>query len=246
MPSGSVVSGVKATTIIARLTFKRLFRSKGIWFTFAMSLLPILIATLGSRDSDTPKKVWDAVFGIGLLLYCIAPPIHLASTIAEEIEDKTFTYLWSRPFPRWSVITGKVLALLPTLCVLFSITFGLAFFMSYGDKASANTDMLMKGMTSLWLGMLAASCVCIGLGSIVPRFPLVVSIIYLLIIDIAISGIPAAVNHASVIYNMVVIAGLEDKNSDTLTAVISLLCISALWMSVAVWRIGRTEFQTDK
>ncbi len=246
MSAGATVAGFKATTIVARLTLKRLFRSKGIWFTFALSLLPILIATIGSQDGEEPKKVWDAVFGVGLLVYCIAPPIHLASTIAEEIEDKTFTYLWSRPFPRWAVITGKILALLPALCLLFTISFGLSFYLSYGGAAGANTNMLFKGMMALWIGMLATSCLCIGLGSLVPRFPLVVSIIYLLIIDAAVSGIPASVNHGSVLYNMTVIAGLEDKNHDTATAVISLLCIGLVWMAVAVYRIGRTEFQTDK
>jgi|GEM_PF-1453893 len=246
MASGGIVSGAKATTIIARLTFKRLFRGKGIWFTFALSLLPILIATLGGSSTGEPKEVWGATFGIGVWLYCLAPAIHLAGAVAEEFDDKTFTYLWSRPFPRWSVISGKVLAVLPTLCALFTLSFTLAFYLSYRGATGANTGMLVHGIAALWLGMATAACVCIGLGSLVPKFPMAISIIYLLIIDIAISAIPVAINKASVIYNMVVISGLHERSHDTVGAIISLLCISAVWMAVAVWRIGRAEYQTDK
>lgn len=243
MSASAVVPGIRATGIIARLTLKRLLRSRGVWLTLGLALLPIVVATLAAGRGD-PHDVWKAVFGIGLLLYCIAPPIHLASTIAEEIDDKTFTYLWSRPFPRWAVITGKVFALLPALCLLFSATLGASFYLAWSSKASANTELLIAGLQAASLGMAAVAGVCIGLGSIVPRFPLVISIVYLLILDNAIGKLPVALHHASVNYNMKVVAKLV--KGDPATAALWLVVIGALWLTVALWRIRSTEFQTDK
>ena len=44
------------------------------------------------------------------LLLTVIPPILVASSIADEIDDKTSAYLWSRALPRWSIVLGKFLA----------------------------------------------------------------------------------------------------------------------------------------
>ena len=239
MSDGRVLSGASATMIIARLTLKRLFRSRAIFFTAGLALLPVILAALVKRPGE---QVWNGVFNLGIMVLCVAPPLHLASAIAEEIEDNTFTYLWSRPFPRWSVIIGKLVAIVPPLCALFLLTFTAAFYLAFGDQAGQNMAVLSSTLAAVCLTTVAVACVSIGLGSVVPKFPLVVSIVYLLVLDNTLRAIPVAIHNVSLTYNMKVIAGLQ-KGSAT-TAAVWLIAVAAMWFAVAMWRVRRTECQT--
>ncbi|HEX7700975.1 MAG TPA: ABC transporter permease subunit, partial [Kofleriaceae bacterium] len=99
-----------ALSALARLTFTRLLRGKLMWVSLAIACLPIALATALGRE---PSTALDITFKIELFVIAILPALFAAPAIGEELEDRTATYLWSRPLPRWSILAGKLLALAP-------------------------------------------------------------------------------------------------------------------------------------
>ena len=95
-----VLGGGEATLAIARVTLKRVMRGKGLWIALACCLLPELYGA--AARSFEPMVRWHNTVALWSLLLSVIPPILLAGTIGEEIEDRTMAYLWSRPLPRWS------------------------------------------------------------------------------------------------------------------------------------------------
>jgi ABC-2 type transport system permease protein len=240
------LSGMAAAGLLARLTVRRLFRSRAIWVTVALCFLPALFAYAVVDPDDRGLGSWNEVFAVALGLLAIVPPLHLASAVAEEVEDNTFTYLWSRPMPRWSVIVGKLAAIAPVLALLLSAGTLLGFDAGYGSSSPGAGDLIVRAALALTLGVLGAGCVAIGLGSLIPRQALAVSIIYLLIIDLPIGALPFSLRNLSITYHVRHIAGVEKVNNPVPESIGWLAGIAAIWLVLAFWRIARAEYSTDK
>ena len=110
---------------------------------FALAIRIVTTATPLWRFSINGARVGgSALFGIMMwLMYIrfIIPVLGVfygTSLIADEVEDKTITYLFTRPLRRGSVLIGKYLAYLvcTTLLVLPSIV--IAFFHRAGGRGS--------------------------------------------------------------------------------------------------------------
>lgn len=104
-----------------------------------------------------------------------------ASLIADEVEDKTLTYLFTRPIQRASVIIGKYLAylvcttllLLPSVVIVFFLTVSLG-----GGRTIAGTfPTLLIDLAMLALGLAAYGAVFAFVGARVKR-PLLVGLLF--------------------------------------------------------------------
>src|SRR5215216_4392853 len=104
-------SSASTMFVIAQLTLKRLLRGRAVWVSVPIAGLPILLA-VAMATQKTSTVVYD-VLVFQMLLLAVLPPMFVASSIGDDIEDRTATYLWSRPVPRWSVLAGKLVALAP-------------------------------------------------------------------------------------------------------------------------------------
>ena len=94
-------------TTFVRVDVKRLFRDKvAIFFVFVFPLIFLIIFGL---------MVW--VFFVRFSVPVLGV-FYGTSLMADEVEDKTITYLFTRPIPRGAVLVGKYLAYLAcTVCV---------------------------------------------------------------------------------------------------------------------------------
>lgn len=247
--SGARISGMTASLLIAKLTFKRLFRSKTLIVSGIFCLLPIVFASSVTRSSDAETVIqWRTVFGVWLVVLAIVPPLHLAPTVAEEVENKTFTYLWSRPFPRWSLIVGKLLALTPVLTAITGICMLVCYNVVTGD-APADADLgslRLRSLAALAAGVLAIGCVSVGIGSLIHKQALVSAVSYVFILDLPIGALPFALRNLAVTHQVRKIAAIDQSQDGLAAAVAWLLIISAIWMTVALWRVTRAEYATDR
>lgn len=234
--SAHALGGVEGCLAIARVTLKRTSRGVGLWVVLAMSLIPELA---GLVVLDGSLAHWDTLFGYWILLRSIVVPVLLASAISEEIEDLTMTYLWSRPLPRWSIIAGKMTALVPVAWVGLALALVLPFYTLAGGDAGAHPEMLGRGLVAVLFGTLGAAAATAGLSLLVPRFATMLSIGYLLFIDVAIGRIGTSIGHLSVSSNTAQIAGVVPGSMPT--AIGWMLGIVAAWLLVAVWRVRRIE-----
>lgn len=236
------LSGLAAAGLLARLTLRRMLRSRALWVTVVLCLLPVLFAYAVVDPEWRGRSGWRETFTIAMGLLAIIPPLHLAPAVAEEVEDRTFTYLWSRPLPRWSLIAGKLAAIAPVLALLLCAGALLGFDAAYGASAPGAGETIARGVLGLSLGVLGAGCVSIGIGSLLPRQALATSIIYLLILDIPIGALPFSLKNLSITYHVRQIAGIETIPDPIPTAILWLLGIAAAWLALGFWRISRAEY----
>ncbi len=240
------LSGPGAALRLGGLALRRLLRSKVLWISlFFAALPPLLLLFLGVGRPDFDS--WKDITETAVLLLVILPPLHLAPAVAEEIDDKTFTYLWSRPFPRWALIAGKLMALTPIVIAIVSASIAAMFLVVFADQAGPNSALLGHGVGGAAVAVFATCCACVGLGCIIPKHATATSIVYMLSVDLPIGAFPFELHNLSLSYHMRVIARTEFDGDPTISgSIIWLLGLAAVWLAVAVWRITVAEYATHK
>jgi hypothetical protein len=119
---------LRATLLFFTTHLRRSVRSRRTFFSLAFALLPGAVAWLTASFARRISAD-DIATAIGwlLMLQVVLPILALVggtAVIAEEVEDRTITYLFSRPIPRASVLLGRWLAALVVLSVVASIGTG--------------------------------------------------------------------------------------------------------------------------
>jgi ABC-2 type transport system permease protein len=151
---------------------------------FVMRLL--IDTRLGPVQINGARVGGGAVFGMMIwLLYIrfIVPVLGVfygTSLIADEIDDKTITYLFTRPIPRRAVLLGKYLAYLActTLLVLPSVV--IVFFLvapTGGGSIAAAFPSLAADLAMLAIGLAAYGAVFAWVGTRLKR-PLVAGLVF--------------------------------------------------------------------
>jgi hypothetical protein len=101
------------------------------------------------------------------------------SLISDEVEDRTITYLFTRPVPRGAVVIGKYLAYLACteLVVLPSLMAAYLLLAPIGDGSlGATFPLLLKDLGILAIGLAVYGAVFALIGALVPR-PLVAGLL---------------------------------------------------------------------
>lgn len=231
------LTGAQATAAIARLSFKRVVRGKALWVALASALLPAVAAFL-YRTYGGPDKLelWEPVFVLCALLFVIVPPVLVSSSIADEIDDKTSAYLWSRALPRWSLVAGKLLALAPlsAAVLLFSLT--LSWLILGTDVIPS--DVYLRGAAGLVAGTIAASAIAALLATLFPRFAIAITVGWMLV-DSTLGALDMKLHVLSALFGARAIAGFTDES--IATAVISLVVLTVVCVTIAIRRISRME-----
>ena len=163
-----------------------------------------LILTFGR-----PRPVGSTIYGMMMwLMYVrfIVPVLGVfygTSLIADEIDDKTITYLFTRPIQRSAVVLGKYLAYLvcTTLLVLPSavIVFFLAVPLGRGRTIAEMFPTLVADLGVLGLGLAAYGAVFAFAGARLKR-PLLVGLIFALGWEPAVLLAPGYLKRATVAY----------------------------------------------
>lgn len=244
---GTTLSGMRAARVLAGLTLRRLWRSKLIWLSAFFILVPPMVLVMVGGDDEFKLSEWSSTYRPLNMLLAILPALHMAPAIAEEIEDRTFTYLWSRPFPRWALLAGKLMALVPVLVLLLGVAITAVFLLMYGELGGEHGVLLGHGLGAMLAGVLAASATTMGIGALLHRYATASAIVYLLIIDTAVGEMPFALHNLSVNYHVrqIALAPLESM-AEPGVSLIWLASMSALWIALAIWRITVSEYATDK
>lgn len=231
---------------IARLTWKRLWRGRAVWVAIVLAGLPLLFgAVVGSQETE-PAEMWRlaATFALRLPLM-LAVALLLAPALGEEIDARTYTYLWSRPLPRHALLFGKMVALAPPLAAVFVASVALTFPITLGPVAGEHLDALARALAAVLGAVLGTSAVALGIGTLFARHPFVIVLGYVLGIEQLLPFVPT-LRSLSVAYHVTVIADADASFGTTLEAVVSLLFVAAIWLGVAVWRVGRVELLTKE
>ncbi len=229
----NVPTNAQALSTLARLTLTRTARGKLLWIGVGIACLPVLFAA-GMAQGKQGLDITNLTMVIEMFVVAILPPLFGAPAVAEEIEDRTATYLWSRPIARWVIVAGKLLALAPFAAALVVASWCVAIFVSLHHLPSA-TSILGFGLGS----GASAICAC-GIATLFPKRGMTLAIIYILVIDLSVGELPAGIRWLSVTHATRALGGFETDTAPAFGA-IALAIISAVWLLVAFRRVRRLE-----
>lgn len=228
------IPGSLATVVtIAALTWKRLARGRALWVGVIISSLLVLFAS-AVRSSGNSGDGGELIM-FALLTLAVVPPMFVSSSIGEEIEERTTTYLWSRPVPRWTVLAGKLATLVPVTVVLAVGSWSLA--MLVGPQRPPPPESCI----ALAAGVVAISMMAAGIATLVPRHGMPLSICYMLFFDLPIGALPISLSELSITHHMRVMTGLFREGGTMASGLLALAIVSAVWGMIAIWRIRRLE-----
>ena len=178
-----------------------------------IALFVRLIVALGapifeSRPGQSSVQMTGpAIFGLmiwGMYLRFIVPVLGVfygTSLIADEVEDKTITYLFTRPIPRGAVLVGKYLAYL--ICTIFVVlpSVVLVYLLVVPLKGSLGAAFpdLLKDLLLLALGLAVYGAVFAFVGAKFKR-PLLVGLIFVFGWEQAVLAFPGYLKQFTVMY----------------------------------------------
>jgi ABC-type Na+ efflux pump permease subunit len=240
----NTISEATSIRVIARITWLRLLRGRSKWVSLLLAVLPVVFAGLLSMFRADTDRSWDLVAGFVLGLGgMLAVAVHLAPSVGEELDSRTYTYLWSRPMPRRSLLLGKLLATAPVAAALFVVSVSLAWLVTWGADADHVGDLLRTLLGTV--GVVAAgSAMALVAGAFFPRHPLAVILAYVLVGDLLLRFVPA-LRMVSIYYHAIGAAGVRDPLlvSESMTAgLVGLVVLTVAWLALAVWRVERAEY----
>lgn len=252
------MSGFGVVRLIMMLSVRRARRGRGVWL--ALALLALALAAAGVTLATGYGGISFYKDTLELLLRYLTPFIMalLAShAVAEEVQGKTITYLFSRPIPRWALPVGKYLGSVciatPLLCLALILVYVIGL-LGYPDEIMAELPSLLKGLGAVCLGVVLFGAVATAFGTMIVGHPFVVNMIYLLVAEVGISLIPGWTKLASMTVHLRAVAGIYEPEKTftvtdpALTAMISvpvLLAVTVVWLGLAVVWVVSSEYKTE-
>lgn len=223
-------SALASVRTLASVTLTRLTRGKALWIGGLIACLPIIYAQAVAATRHASSE--EELFMFLRPLLALFPAMFVGASIGEELEDRTATYLWSRPLPRWAVVAGKLLALAPIVIALLVGAWALSVMAATKHPPSAGSCVAIAA------GALAASIVAAGIATWVPKHSTALPIGYLLV-DNFLGVLPFSVSKISISSQTRVLAGMAEGS--LITAAISLIVIAGVWAAIALSRIRKLE-----
>jgi ABC-type transport system involved in multi-copper enzyme maturation permease subunit len=213
-----------------------MLRGRTIWVAWTFAALPVVFTIVVAQAGRA--RDWGDLFGPLVMLAGVLGPLFMASSLAEEIEDRTFTYLWSRPVPRSSIVLGKLMAAAPLSGGILAVTVVVCFLASRGGTPG----QLARGVAAAVAGATATCAISAGTSLLLPRAGLAVTYAYLAI-DLVIGAIPFSLRNLAVTHQIRQIAGVGSGGGEPVwIAAAWLIGVCAVWLALAFVRVARSEF----
>jgi ABC-type transport system involved in multi-copper enzyme maturation permease subunit len=229
---GSVPGTLSTMWTLAGVTLKRLGRGKAFWIAVLFAALPVVYATIvQGRGKETSLRI---LFTVSTFLLAIVPAMFVSASIGEEIEERTSTYLWSRPIARWAVLAGKLIALVPLVIALVVVSWYAAL------RVGHSSAPVVSSCVALAAGCVAASLIAAGIATVLPKHGMSLTIGYMLV-DVFIGKLPFSLRELSITYQTTVLSHLGLEPPATSGALIAMGIVAGIWGAVSFLRIQRLE-----
>jgi ABC-type transport system involved in multi-copper enzyme maturation permease subunit len=165
---------------------RTIFMALVVGSPIVVALVARVVQSMGTAPLRVNGVQVDAVSMFGamiwiLFLWFIVPVLGVfygTSLIADEVDDKTITYLFTRPVRRGAVVVGKFIAYLvcTTLVVLPSVMFVYFLMVPFGQIPSSFVSLVID-LGVLGLGLAAYGALFALIGASLRR-PLVVGLVF--------------------------------------------------------------------
>jgi ABC-2 type transport system permease protein len=222
----------------------------------ALRVVATLYASGFRVNGAQPAGSWIFGMMIWLLYIRIIVPLlgvfYGTSLIADEVEDKTITYLFTRPIPRSAVLFGKYFAYLACTVLLVLPSVMLVFFLIVPAGGSSSIGAAFPSLVAD-LGMLAVGLAAYGavfalVGARLKR-PLVVGLVFAFGWEPAVLLFPGYLRRLTVAYYLQALVSHEMPQDSAVSMLLqvfhevpsiftSLVCLAVV-IAVTLWSAGR-------
>ena len=205
----------------------------------------------------------NAIFGgmIWLLYIRVIVPLlgvfYGTALIADEVDDKTITYLFTRPIPRSAVVLGKYLAYLACTILLVLPSVMIVYFLIVpisGGSIGEAFPSLVADLGMLVVGLAAYGAVFALVGTRLKR-PLVVGLVFAFGWEPTVLLFPGYLKRLTVAYYMQALVKHEMPQDSAMSVLmqvfrevpslsVSLLSLAVI-VAVTLWQAGRAVEQRE-
>ncbi|MCY2961890.1 MAG: ABC transporter permease subunit [Planctomycetota bacterium] len=251
----------RSSWLIFATSLPRLLRSRRALLVLLLALVPAVLAWIASKLTGRSSPGEMAVNGGWLLLVQVVTPlaglILGSAAVAEEVEDRTLTYLFTRPMPRaalligrWSAIAVVLIAILAVGTWLFLVAAG----GMRGEGPPIDAGVTRPLFTAALAGGLAYSALAASLGAFV-KSPIVVGLGYAFAVEGFLANLPGRNQLLTVQHYLRSLIAADGSTSwakveglstagfvDGRTAAFTLLGIVVVALVAGCWRLARREF----
>jgi ABC-type transport system involved in multi-copper enzyme maturation permease subunit len=259
LPLPTTPSAARALRLLAGLSLRRARRGRLLWLSAAVLALPVLAAGLALLSGQGGASFFEKL--LEALLCYLAPfimAVNASATVAEEVQGKTITYLFSRPVPRWTLPVGKYLGNLIVNALLLLSAVAFAYLLSMlgeGRDFFRELPRLGAGLLAMLLAAVLYASVASAFGAMATSYPFVATILFVLVVEVGFSFIPGWFKVVAMTTHLRVMAGLyhpsqslflSDPRLSWPISLPVLLVMSGLWLVVTISWVSSTEYRTDR
>jgi ABC-2 type transport system permease protein len=230
------------------------------------AFLRVLIA-LGAPILENTRMTGPAIFGLMIWVFYLRFTVPVlgvfygTSLMADEVEDKTITYLFTRPVRRGAVLFGKYLAYLgcTVLVVLPSVVIVYLLIVPIEGSLGASFVDLVKDLALLALGLAVYGSLFAFIGAKFKR-PLLVGLVFIFGWEQMALAFPGYLKKFTVAYYLQALVPHAMPNDNTLSLIqgifrenpplaTSLFWLAAIWitfLAAAAWVVERREYVLEQ
>lgn len=201
----------RASWILFQAHLWRTLRTRRGFIAAALAALPVGLAFLVSvisRFEGPPPIELLMSFTWLFLVQTIVPLVSLvlaSAVIAEEIEDRTITYLFTRPIPRAAILLGRWLAVALPIVVLLCLSAELVIrLLAAAGDGSAGQDWMPAGfhariLATVAMGATVYSALFAAAGALFKR-PMLIGLGYTFVYEAFLGNLPGSTQKSTVAF----------------------------------------------
>jgi ABC-type transport system involved in multi-copper enzyme maturation permease subunit len=219
----------------------------------------------GVRESI--RMTGPAIFGLMIWVFYLRFTVPIlgvfygTSLMADEIEDKTITYLFTRPIRRGAVLVGKYFAYLActVFVVLPSVTLVYLLVVPINGTLGGSFIDLLKDLAMLALGLAVYGALFAFIGAKFKR-PILIGLVFILGWEQAALAFPGYLKKFTVAYYLQSLVPHAMPSDSTLSLIqglfrdtpslpVSLLMLGAIlfvFLTLAAWLVERREYVLEQ
>jgi ABC-2 type transport system permease protein len=184
------------------------------------------------------------------------------SLVADEVEDKTITYLFTRPIARGAIVIGKYVAYLAaTVLVVLPAVIVLYFLLvpTGGGSLATAFPVLLKDLALLGIGLAVYGALFAWVGSQF-KYPLITGLVFAFGWEQGIMLVPGYLKRLTISYYIQglvphampqdsALSILQVVSRDSLSAPMSIFWLGVIWLSflgLAAWTVSRREYVLEQ
>ena len=228
--------------------------------------LRVLVA-LGAPILEQTRMTGPAIFGLMIWMFYLRFTVPVlgvfygTSLMADEVEDKTITYLFTRPIRRGAVLVGKYLAYLActVFVVLPSVTVVYLLVVPMNGTLGGSFIALVKDLSLLALGLAVYGALFAFIGAKFKR-PLLVGLVFVFGWEQAALAFPGYLKQFTIAFYLQALVPHAMPNDTTLSLIqgifrespplgTSLFWLGAIWLAflaLAAWVVERREYVLEQ